>query len=155
MSNNSRIIFAVDPGKKGAIACHIPGEPEEVAVYSTTADMVQFITERIETAFLEHHITEATAYLEAVHSSPQAGPKQSFTFGQNFGEWLGIFAALRIQTNLVKPQQWQRLIPGRAGKTGSDLKNVLKGHAQRKFPAHKITLTNADALLILDYAINR
>lgn len=147
------LYIAVDPGKKGAIAARFPDGTIEVKNYTTTTDMAQAIRQWEAISFMEHSCGKTVATLESVHSSPQAGPKQSFSFGQNFGEWLGIFAALGIQLNLAKPQEWQRMIPGRSGKSGSDLKNVLKAHAQRQFPDLKVTLTNADALLILHYAI--
>ena len=154
MSDLNTLYLAVDPGKKGAIAARTPKGVVYTANYTTTADMVSEIGAWQALAFLQDGSSKTVAYVESVHSSPQAGPKQSFTFGQNFGEWLGIFAALRIELRLVKPQEWQRMIPHRAGKSGPELKRVLKAHAQRLYPEHKVTLTNADALLILDYAVS-
>lgn len=150
----SKLYLAVDPGKKGAIAARTPTGNVYLANYSTTADMVDHIQHWQTMSSIGDGDTEVIAYVESVHSSPQAGPKQSFSFGQNFGEWLGIFAALKTQVRLVKPQEWQRMIPNRSGKSGAELKRVLKAHAQRLYPSYTVTLTNADALLILDHALN-
>ena len=147
--------LAVDPGKKGAVACLFPSGAIYTANYTTTKDMADTLKEWETQSFLEHFHYRVEVHLESVHSSPQAGPKQSFAFGQNFGEWLGILTTRSVKIIMVKPQEWQRMIPGRSGKTGSELKNVLKSHAQRLFPNHKVTLTNADALLILNYATSK
>ena len=45
-------------------------------------------------------VLDSVAYVESVHSSRRRGLAM-FTFGQNFGEWLGIFAALDIRVELV------------------------------------------------------
>jgi len=46
------------------------------------------------------------------------------------------------------------MISGLKGKEGAERKKLLKQEAQRRFPQHKVTLANADALLIYDYATN-
>lgn len=147
--------IAVDPGKKGAMAVKFPSGVIHTANYTTTKDVADKLKEWETESFLAHFHYKTVVHLESVHSSPQAGPKQSFAFGQNFGEWLGILTARSVKIVMVKPQEWQRMIPGRSGKTGSELKNVLKSHAQRLFPDVKVTLANADALLILNYATSK
>lgn len=147
------MILAVDPGVKGAIAATHLGHVF-TCNFTTPADMVHQIAEwRSMFSSLAGEEVEAVVYLESVHSSPSAGPKQSFTFGQNFGEWRGIFSALQLPVHMVQPQEWQRMIPGRSGKKDAELKRVLKTHAQMLYPHLKVTLTNADALLIMDYAV--
>jgi hypothetical protein len=76
-----------------------------------------------------------------------------FKFGQNFGYWLGLLAALEVRTVLVRPQTWQRGLAGSSLK-GPERKRALRDEAARRFAAAgvRVTLDNCDALLLLDYA---
>jgi crossover junction endodeoxyribonuclease RuvC len=81
-----------------------------------------------------------------------------FRFGRNFGFILGVFAALKIPVELVRPQKWQKALSlgtsaAHASKTA--WKNHLKAEAQRRFPDQKVTLATADALLLLSYFSNK
>lgn len=89
------------------------------------------------------------AILEHVTSSPIMGKRACFTFGHNFGQWETLLFCHGIRTELVKPQTWQRGIPGLGA---SDRKKALKAHAARLFPTIKVTGWAQDALLILNYA---
>ena len=62
-----------------------------------------------------------------------------------------ILRTLRIKIRYVTPYGWQKTlgIPSSA-ENGSKHKEVLKTLAQSKFPALKVTLLTADALLMLD-----
>lgn len=144
--------FAIDPGTSGAIAAGLgDGKTFELLGwqnFTTITDVRDFIIEKLD----EHPTANPRVLLEHVHSSPGMGKKSAFTFGENFGEWKGLLCALRIPITLVKPQMWQRSIGGLKGKEGNVRKNVLKAHAQRIYPNEKITLKNADALLLLDYS---
>ncbi len=82
---------------------------------------------------------------------------------RNNGFCLGVLSALKIRTVLVRPQEWQKGIPGLTynvivkgkkkakAKSGMDRKRALKEHACRLFPEFKVTLTKCDALLIADW----
>lgn len=146
-----KLILAVDPGKTGAIAAVFPDGTIRTANFCTEKDSADTINKWVVSALLDHGVTKTVAYVESIHSSPQQGPSQAFAFGENFGVWKGIFANTTVETHLVKPQEWQRMIPGRGGAEGPKLKRILKAHAQRLFPNIKVTLVNADALLILKY----
>ena len=47
-----------------------------------------------------------TLYIEFVHSFPGQGVVSTFTFGQNYGQWQGIVAALGVESVSVSPQAW-------------------------------------------------
>ena len=81
-----------------------------------------------------------------------------FNFGRNFGYHLGLLAACGFSVELVRPSVWQKGYPKTAkiadkAKAKRDHKAELKEIAARKFPQLKVTLANADALLILDWAL--
>jgi hypothetical protein len=146
--NTLSLSFAIDPGVKGAIAAGLSdGTLVGIQNFTTIHDMATYMFD-ISSVYWS---LSPTAILESVHSSPGMGVKSAFTFGQNFGEWQGLLAAMKMPTRLVKPQEWQRGISGLKGTEGPNRKRVLKAEAQRRYPNQKVTLTNADALLLLDY----
>lgn len=145
------ITLTIDPGESGAFFLrHVGGPPDEVFLknYTTIGDAHLAIYDYL----TRYPDARRVAVIEDVHSSPIQGPKQAFTFGKNYGGWLAILYALKFETHLVKPQVWQKGIPGKGGKRGPELKRALKKYAEMRFPQYKITLANADALLIDDYA---
>jgi hypothetical protein len=58
---------------------------------------------------------------------------------------------------MVPPKKWQKVIgfQKRPGEEQRVWKNRLKEEAQRRFPSVKVTLNNADALLILAAQVER
>lgn len=47
--------------------------------------------------------------IERVHSLPHQGVKSMFSFGQRYGEVLGLLTALRLAYDTLLPQQWQKI----------------------------------------------
>ena len=47
--------------------------------------------------------------VERVHSLPHQGVKSMFSFGQRYGEVLGLLTALRLDFDTLLPQQWQKI----------------------------------------------
>ena len=92
--------------------------------------------------------------IEKVSASPQMSRSAAFAFGCEYGRWLGF---LRSEPILVTPQQWQfhylkngyrHLLEGVQGPAR---KRNLRTIAQAVFPDVKVTLQNADGLLIANY----
>jgi crossover junction endodeoxyribonuclease RuvC len=89
--------------------------------------------------------------IENVHSMPAQGVSSSFHFGQGFGIWLGILAALRLPIQRIEPAKWKRGmgIASGAGKGESILK------ALQIFPtaslARKRDEGRAESLLLAEY----
>lgn len=151
------ILLAIDPGAKGAYAVQSGTYPDDavgVSGFSSESDfcermqwLAQYASERGECI---------TCYLEQVGGYVgQAQPGSAmFKFGRNFGFILGVCQALGMRIELVRPQAWQKCYPTKTSKTenGAQHKRELKDHAARLYPGKRVTLGNADALLILDYA---
>ncbi len=143
--NMSTRIIAIDPGASGALAF---AHGLSVVIHPTKK------TPQLDA--VEDALTGAervVAYVEQVGGyigKPQPGSAM-FRFGQGFGYWLGLLAALHVRTVLVRPQTWQKGLIGSTLK-GADRKRALRDEAARRFPQVKVTLDNADALLLLDYA---
>lgn len=141
--------IAIDPGANGALAFQPSGSPAVVVHLTKTTPPLDALRDAIAGA------ERPVAYIEQVGGfigKPQPGSAM-FKFGQNFGYWLGLLAALEVRTVLVRPQTWQRGLAGSSLK-GPERKRALRDEAARRFAAAgvRVTLDNCDALLLLDYA---
>lgn len=147
-------IIAFDPGASGGIAELFPSGAAIAYSMPDDADLRDNIHAFTTAASLDGD--RVVAYVELVGGfiggSPAPGSAM-FNFGNGYGYIRGVLAALRVETHLVRPQEWQAGIPGvRGTKEKSVRKRALKEHASRLFPSLKVTLKTADALCIADYA---
>jgi len=139
--------LGIDPGKKGGIAVI---HPEGAEAWRYPGDTVS-AAELLQEIRIRHEI--GLCVIESVHSMPGQGVRSMFSFGQNFGSWLGMLAAFGIPHTTVTPRTWQKAIMD-AG-TG-DTKERSLNMARRLFPSidlkHKCDDGKADALLMAMYA---
>jgi len=91
--------------------------------------------------------------LEHVHAMPGNGAKSMFSFGTNFGVWLGILASFKIPFRLITPQKWQKqmltCVPGTTKERSLTAARQLYPKAELHLKKHH---GRADALLIATYA---
>lgn len=143
-----RAWLGVDPGKKGAIAI-VTTDSVEALDYPGDVALAADILR----GWVAIYDIQSVA-LERVHSMPGQGVKSTFTFGETFGAWQGILAALEVPYALVSPQQWQRgvIVPS----DGATPKERSLSVARRLYPAvdlhRKGDHGKADALLLATYA---
>lgn len=113
------VIIGIDPGKSGAAAIITTGDrpaPVTVADWTGEADMTCMLKD----VWLLHDVR--LSVVEEVHSMPGQGVVSTFSFGKNYGWWLGLLAGLGIPTITVRPQTWMKhVLPIRTkpGKTPS------------------------------------
>jgi hypothetical protein len=142
--------IGIDPGKNGGIATIHCGE---LMVYESMPPTIQDIWNKIRTYQGENCV----CIIEKVGGRPGQSASASFTFGNNYG-WLEMaLTAAEIPFQHCTPQKWQKYYQlGKSSDCASKVewKNKLKGCAQGLFPAAKITLKTADAILIANYAYN-
>lgn len=159
----------IDPGANGALVLFDHDEPRRPVYYripttltdlNDTVDLLQSFDGRYPVkAFLEHN----TGFMAGIKSSTNAqgeeqgagvSPKSMFSFGRNTGHLEMALIANDIPICRVTPIKWQNAAqvctPKKRLMTPAQWKNHLKAEAQLRFPAVKVTLANADALLILD-----
>jgi len=93
------------------------------------------------------------AAIEKAHAMPKQGVKSMFSFGMNYGSWLGIISAFEIPVITITPHQWQKGVISKA----QDKKPSIAA-ASRMFPQAILTGPRggkkdgrADALLIADF----
>tara|TARA_R100000656_G_scaffold72820_2_gene54305 strand:+ start:34 stop:522 length:489 start_codon:yes stop_codon:yes gene_type:complete len=142
-------IIGIDPGAGGAVAVWDKGISKIHKCPKTTTVMADVI----KSAMNSENIF---AYVEQVHAFPHDGRSSIFKFGKNYGEWLGILGAYRIETTLVSPQKWmkywQTKLNIKLPKDKPERKRNLKEIASH-YTDKKVTLYNADAILITMYGL--
>lgn len=150
------IAVAIDPGASGGIAARVTGAAAVATKMPATEEDVYEHLRVATPAALWHQ--PRTAFIEEVggYVGKQQPGSAMFKFGRNFGFLLGCLTALRFRIILIKPQKWQKILSlgTSKGMTKTQWKNKLKAEAQRRYPALKVTLATADALLILDAGLD-
>ena len=149
-----RLTLAVDPGMSGGYAVSFDGL-KQVELYPWTDE-----TEWLEyLSWLANHedASSLTAVVELV--PPFAGKmipsSTSFKLGDCYGFIRGSIRANKIPMELVRPQAWQKGLPGLQGLKGQPRKKALRDQASRLFPNTKgLTLKTCDALLILRHHLS-
>ena len=142
-----KLIIAIDPGVSGGIAIGVDS-PVLYPMSETVHDLAELIRCAKDSADypVEAHVELVGGFI----GKAQPGSRM-FTFGQSYGQVLGVLAALEIPTHLHRPQKWQALL-GIGNSAGCAKKHQwkakLKAKAQQLYPSLKITLQTADALLL-------
>lgn len=120
--------IGIDPGKTGYIvaidgdgsvawSCEMPETPTMLAFKLRDHADCPFIVER----------------QFAMHGQ---GLSSTFTIGQGYGEILGVLAGINAGCNLVRAQDWQRVMLKGEGKAkGADLKRLYVAVAERMWPS--------------------
>ena len=132
----------VDPGKSGAIAAILPRD--EILL----SDMPQTPQELAE--FFRHFAEGTRITVERAQAMPKQGVVSMFNYGEQFGEILGVLAALRLPYRLVTPAVWKREM-GLIGKDKVESRRL----AEALFPTVQLSRMKdhgmAEALLIAEW----
>jgi hypothetical protein len=148
-------IAAFDPGVSGGIAWRTPcGGCRAEKMPDTEGGVIRLI----ESIRLNSSCDTPTAFVEEVGG--YIGTKQPgshmFTFGFNAGLLRGALMATGWRVETVRPAKWQSGLgigTSKTCKSKPEWKRKLKAEAERRFPKIKVTLSTADALLILDWGL--
>ncbi len=144
-------IIGIDPGASGGIAWSTSGPLlATTKMPETPHDLAELLSDIKGEGDCEIHLEEVGGYIGG-KGAPGAA---MFNFGRNFGQIIGVAAALRIPIKLARPQRWQKALGlgNSNGMTKSKWKNKLKARAQQLYPDAKVTLDIADAILIFHAA---
>ena len=148
----NRIIIGIDPGASGGIAVLVGSEITAYNMPETYPDIYNLFVDICQD-YLDYDVL---AVLEDVgHGMPGQSSKATAVFARHNGHLEMALYALGIRTIKVTPQKWQKHYSNSLGNSSGyekkDWKNKLKGLAQQMFPTVKVTLKNADAILIAYY----
>ena len=148
------IVIGIDPGKGGGIAIWNYGIVKALKCPNSVPEMASIVSSCIG----NWQVNNVVAYIERVHAFPTDGRSSAFKFGQNYGQWLGILGALGVDTIFVTPQTWMKYYKNKYSielpKEKQERKRKLKELAL-KYVNKKVTLYNADAILIAVYGFNQ
>lgn len=147
-----RIIIGIDPGASGGIAVLDSPDIKTYNMPETYPDIYNLFVDICQD-YLDYDVL---AIMEDVgHGMPGQSSKATAVFARHNGHLEMALYALGIRTVKVTPQKWQKHYSNSLGRSSGyekrDWKNKLKGLAQQMFPTVKVTLKNADAMLIASY----
>lgn len=151
------IILGIDPGLTGAIAVINPDGNIELhdCPILTIGKKHKYNPVAMATLLRQYQESQQVLLvgIEKVHSMPGQGVASTFCFGEGFGMWLGILAALGIRHELITPQAWKKSLMDGQVKD----KDASRLVALRLFPEAGSQLQlkkhhgRADALLIAEF----
>lgn len=176
MKCTSRTFIAIDPGASGAIAWSNRAGTCVEPMPDTRRGCIDVIRGIIRAEAPIGTDGEMVAYVEKITGFiPDGGASMMFQFGAAVERVGCILETLGIRIIEITPQAWQKalglgtkgleraepgmppeekkLLKARNAILKRDWKNKLKAEAERRFPSERVTLKTADALLILDVAI--
>jgi len=144
----SILTISIDPGASGSIAWQDtdgrvyadPMPPNMTEIYDYLKNLIVHVDPRA--------IVEAVGAYMTGNSGPAAAK-----FARHCGHIDAILYALKIPSETVSPQKWQK--PMNLPKDKQERKNAIKEAMQRRFPDLKVTLKTADALAILCWYLNQ
>lgn len=155
----------IDPGLGGAIA-FVWGDGTRPLVFDTPTlevkrgrSVKRIHNEAAMAGILRECSNAMHATIEAVHAMPGNGLRQPsissmFNFGQGYGTWLGILAALGIAHDRVPPRRWKEVMLAgliRGEKDNSRMRALQLWPALADELKRKKDDGRAEALLLAEY----
>ena len=142
--------IGIDPGKSGGVACI--DENGEIKAYKCP-DSSEDMALLFEVLIGNTPPDNVRLLMERVWARPTNAVRAAFSYGVNYGQWLGIAASHEVKTYTELPNNWMKWFGCPKGMISRDRKNWLKDKAKELYPnLKKITLATADAILIAHYA---
>jgi hypothetical protein len=170
------IKIAIDPGASGGFAVDCFGSISTAAMPKTDLDIFDYLrswrviadSKICPVSVMMEKVTGFIGYREMTKTMPcphchkaisyserQGDPASAmFEFGDGVGFLRGACISLGFRFETVPPRVWQVCVGMTKAKGISKTawKNQLKDRARKLFPDSKVTLSTADALLILEYS---
>ena len=147
---SSKKYIGIDPGKNGGVM--VITETGEATAYKCPDN-------EFDMSILFRLLIGDTApddvnlLMERVWARPGNAVRAAFTYGVNYGQWLGVTASYEVQMNTVLPNNWIKWIGCPKGLPVKERKHWLRDKAKELYPdLKKVTLATADAILITHYA---
>lgn len=145
------LTIAIDPGVNGGICWRHEGKTTAMRMPPTDFEIAELLARLSRKCdFVEAYIEKPPLF--AGRNIPGSAVGKMM---MNYGLCYGACVALKFKVRPVRPPEWQKAHPvGTKGElTTTEWKNKLKSRACEIFPDIHVTLSTADALLILDAGI--
>ena len=142
--------IGIDPGKGGGIAMiNSKGIMKAYKCPDSTDDMSLLFKILIGNTAP----TKVMLLMERVWARPTNAVRAAFSYGVNYGQWLGIAATNEVRMNTVIPATWIQNVGCPKALKKNVRKKWLKDKARELYPkVNKLTLATSDAILIAHYA---
>jgi hypothetical protein len=147
------LLIAVDPGVNGGIAYVTSSDPDVISVCKmpeSDAGVCELLVELSRKAKVVEMFLEEPPLFAGKNIPGSAIGKLMW----NTGVLYGAAVTIGFRVRRVRPAIWMKALGlGTKGDlTSTAWKNKLKGRAIELYPTVDVTLWNADALLVLEYA---
>ena len=151
MKKKSRFKYiGIDPGKGGGIA--VIDEKGEMMAYKCPGSSEEMAL-LFQILMVNTHSSEIRLLMERVWARPTNAVRAAFSYGVNYGQWLGIAASHEVQMNTAIPVDWIKWVGCPKALKKDVRKRWLKKKAGELYPdINKLTLATSDAILITHYA---
>lgn len=116
------------------------------------SEQINYVQRLIDQKMVNIQIMSDVLYKLKNHQIVTRGVKATWTFAQHYGSLRQAIIDQYIPLNEISPKYWQPFYVSKSIKDRAERKKALKAKAQQLFPHIKVTLNNADALLIMDFA---
>ena len=147
--HSNKKYIGIDPGKSGGIM--VIDETGEATAYKCPEKVLDMSI--LFKLIIGHTAPDNVELLmERVWARPGNAVRAAFTYGVNYGQWLGIAASHEIKMYTVLPNNWIKWVGCPKALPVADRKRWLKAKAKELYPElNKVTLATADAILITHY----
>ena len=141
--------IGIDPGASGGIAVIHNGKIKAYKCPKSSEDMAILF----QMCMGSTSAANIKLLMERVWARPTNAVRAAFSYGVNYGQWLGIAATHEVQMNTVIPVSWIKYVGCPKALKRDVRKRWLKQKASDLYPSIKrVTLATADAILITHYA---
>ena len=142
--------IGVDPGVSGGLS--VIDEEGKIKTFKCPVKVID-MSMVFEMAVGETAPFNVKFLMERVWARPANASRAAFSYGVNYGQWLGISATLDVHIHTTLPLQWMSFFECPKGMEKKDRKNWLKNKAKELYPSIKrVTLATADSILIAHFA---
>ena len=150
MKSKYKKYIGIDPGKNGGVM--VIDESGKATAYKCPEKVFDM-------SILFRLLVGETApdniclLMERVWARPGNAVRAAFTYGVNYGQWLGIASSHEVKMYTELPNNWIKWIGCPKGLPVKERKHWLRDKAKELYPdLKKVTLATADAILITHYA---
>ena len=150
--------IGIDPGKSGGITRIYKGYIESFKCPDTVEEMQILFKYMLQFSSISISNEKTKLVMERVWARPNNATRSAFSYGVNYGQWLGIIASYGIKINTVLPTKWIRYYNCDKKLEYNERKKWLKQKAQvilTNYRSHSwkgvATLSLADSILIAHY----